>query len=259
MHEKRGKTFTDTQKTKIRAVAKTEGWRAGRSALSAAIKRTKGQKKSVEKKPAEAPKPKGGAEVARKSTPKRRVVAPKARKGVAIAPKATQAAEKTGGKTIEQIIKQAEHANNNIIVLWKDYQEKETAIDKKYEKELAGGISSGSLKEQSERVRTRMDSTPEYKKEIQSLEKETLAKLNKQKQKRDVLLKTALKSFGYKDKQLDSVNNQVANAREQMGNYRAVKTPEFQPTDLTQGVRENQFFFSTAMRQLKARAKAKRI
>ena len=257
MKEKRGANYSAEQKQHILSVAQNQGWRAARAELASIGKKPK-KKAVVQKKPALRV-----ADTTKRKAPARRASSrvKKTPKKTAIAPKASQSAEKTGGKTMEQIIKNAEQANKNIIATWETYQEEKEAINKKYEDKLAGGISSGSVKNQSEKVDARMQSNPEYQREIMALEKETVAKLKIQKNKRDAILRTALEGMGYKGTQLTSVHNKLTNARAGLGpgEYRAVGNPNFKPSDLTRGVRENYSYFSTAMNQLKVLAKAKRI
>ncbi len=240
MYEKRGKPVTSAQKTRVRAVAKEKGFRAARMELNSIVKVTKPKKKEEMKR--------SGAEgVARKKRPAR-IRMPVKKDKIA-------RTRVTSGASVQEVLEKAKVANNNIRKIWDGHNKEMAEINKKYEKNLMSSGTSGSVKQKTERMQEALNRNPEYKREVAQLEKKTLVKLKVQKDKRDMLLKTALGGMGMKGAALTTVHNKITNAREQMGVYRPIKSKNFVRVDLSSGVLENQQFVNGGIQSLKKRAK----
>ena len=229
MHEKRGKKFTGEQKTKIMAVAKEEGWRASRIALSALIKRKGGRKKTVEDK---------GKRKKKGTSPKTAGVSVPKKKG-----KVSQ------GATIQELLSKAKTANENILAIWQDYRNARKEIDGEYAKKLKLSQGKMSIKEGGKRIKGQLEQNPKYKREVDTLERNTIAKLNAQKKSRDSCLKTAMKELGYNN----TTYKQITNARE----GGAIASNGYGDRDLPVGVSGNIAINTIAISRLKQIRKSK--
>ncbi|MFP3950067.1 MAG: hypothetical protein ACLFUZ_03175, partial [Candidatus Micrarchaeia archaeon] len=164
--------------------------------------------------------------------------------------------ERETGQTATELLQTANKINNQMGRVYDNFRKKLAGITNKYKNNVT--IGTGNIKARTGSVGESLENT-EYSREVAKLERETLVKLNRLKERRDTLVRRAMRGMGYKEKKVKQIAKRAVNIRGQVGEEMQGGPPKYSIRDLTAGVNNNIFYTTKAISRLGVFAKAKKV